>query len=465
MSGRLTLSLVSHTNVGKTTLARTLLGKDVGEVRDRAHVTEESTRHVLVTDADGGELVLWDTPGFGDSARLLARLRASEEPLKAFFAQTWDRLADRPLWCGQQAARNVRDEADCVLYLVNGAENPEDAGYVHAELELLAWIGRPVLLLLNQTGPPREAGERRAEEDAWRTRCEGFDIVRGVLGLDAFTRCWVQEGALLEAVREALPLERRSACDPLLEAWMDERRVRWRTAMSLIAKELWRAGDDREELEEGALRAGRRRGMERLAARLENGLGRALDELIELHGIEGRGRAELRTALKDFAATGGGLSPRKLGLRGAVISGFIGGLAADLASGGFSLGGGMLLGAAGGWLAGHGAGRAVEWVSGKEHPCVEWTPGLLERLAQELLLRYLAVAHFGRGQGNWRDGQGPGFWSEHVARALAERSEEFTGALETGRADGGGPAALEAVLTDATRAALVACYPRAARLL
>ena len=28
------LSLVSHTNVGKTTLARTLLGRDVGEVRD-----------------------------------------------------------------------------------------------------------------------------------------------------------------------------------------------------------------------------------------------------------------------------------------------------------------------------------------------------------------------------------------------------------------------------------------------
>jgi 50S ribosomal subunit-associated GTPase HflX len=28
-----TLSLVSHTNAGKTTLARTLLGRDVGEVR------------------------------------------------------------------------------------------------------------------------------------------------------------------------------------------------------------------------------------------------------------------------------------------------------------------------------------------------------------------------------------------------------------------------------------------------
>ena len=36
------LSLISHTNAGKTTLARTLLQRDVGEVRDAPHVTEFS---------------------------------------------------------------------------------------------------------------------------------------------------------------------------------------------------------------------------------------------------------------------------------------------------------------------------------------------------------------------------------------------------------------------------------------
>ena len=40
-----TLSLISHTNVGKTTLARTLLRRDVGEVLDQAHVTEVSEAH------------------------------------------------------------------------------------------------------------------------------------------------------------------------------------------------------------------------------------------------------------------------------------------------------------------------------------------------------------------------------------------------------------------------------------
>ena len=36
------LSLVSHTNVGKTTLMRTLTRQDIGEVADRPHVTEEA---------------------------------------------------------------------------------------------------------------------------------------------------------------------------------------------------------------------------------------------------------------------------------------------------------------------------------------------------------------------------------------------------------------------------------------
>jgi predicted GTPase len=68
------LSLLSHTNVGKTTLARTLLREDIGEVADRAHVTDVPEGHALITTPEGDTLVLWDTPGFGDSARLLRRL-------------------------------------------------------------------------------------------------------------------------------------------------------------------------------------------------------------------------------------------------------------------------------------------------------------------------------------------------------------------------------------------------------
>ena len=155
------LSLISHTNAGKTTLARTLLGRDVGEVRDAPHVTDMSDAYTMIDTPDGCALRLWDTPGFGDTARLLKRLKQSGNPVGWVLSQVWDRYADRPLWCGQQAMRNARDEADIVLYLVNAAESPQDAGYVALEMEILAWIGKPVILLLNQMGR-RATGRRNA---------------------------------------------------------------------------------------------------------------------------------------------------------------------------------------------------------------------------------------------------------------------------------------------------------------
>ena len=57
-AGTVSLSLVSHTNAGKTTLARTLLGRDIGEVRDAPHVTEFADAHVLVETAAGERLLL-----------------------------------------------------------------------------------------------------------------------------------------------------------------------------------------------------------------------------------------------------------------------------------------------------------------------------------------------------------------------------------------------------------------------
>ena len=116
-----TLSLISHTNNGKTTLARTLLREDIGEVRDAPHVTLFNNAHTLLEDA-GSLLRLWDTPGFGDSARLLKRLKRERNPVLWFLTQTWDRIMDRQLWCSQQALKNVREDADVVLYLVNAAE-------------------------------------------------------------------------------------------------------------------------------------------------------------------------------------------------------------------------------------------------------------------------------------------------------------------------------------------------------
>jgi hypothetical protein len=108
MPDAIALSLISHTNAGKTTLARTLLARDVGEVRDAPHVTTTAAEYPLLETPEGDRLLLWDTPGFGDSARLAKRLGQQGNPIGWFLTQVWDRLSDRPFYLTQLAVRNVR---------------------------------------------------------------------------------------------------------------------------------------------------------------------------------------------------------------------------------------------------------------------------------------------------------------------------------------------------------------------
>ena len=471
MSARtLSLTLLSHTNVGKTTLARTLLRKDVGEVLDEAHVTDEATRHLLLEGPAGERLELWDTPGFGDSLRLLKTLRDHDEPLQWIEAQAFDRHAQRALYCDREALLGVRDESDVVLYLVNASERPEDAGYVDSELELLSWVDRPVLLLLNQTGPPRSL-ELADDEERWRAATSKWRIVRGVLGLDAFTRCWVQEGRLFEEVRRVVGEEQRELAGTLLEAWRRDRLAVFRESMELFAGELLRAAADEEPVVEGAWGNDRTQAMRALAARMEEGSSSVLDRLIALHGIEGRGSVEFRSAVDDFKSRHERLAPKRWGLLGGVATGLVTGLGADLASGGLSLGGGMILGGLAGGFGAAGIAKAYNTVRGDDEARLRWSGEVLNRSAGHLLLRYLAVAHFGRGRGSWREREVPSFWRRAVSEAVESRSVYFKGVWKEARGQTSEEelralrARLVPLFSGAAREVLSGFYPDASHLI
>ena len=413
----LTLSLISHTNVGKTTLTRTLLGRDVGEVRDEAHVTLESERHVLLETPEA-RLLLWDTPGFGDSARLLARLRKQGSPLGWFLHQVWDRLRDRPLYSSQQALRNVSEEADVVLYLVNASEDPEAAGYVAPELEILSYVERPILVLLNQTGPPgSDTGPAHA---AWQAALEPWSQVRGLLPLDAFSRCWVQEGVLFERLADCLPPERRDAMEALARAWGAQHRGRFERSVERMARTLVETALDREPTR-GNLAGAMDRGpaMKALAERQAQREQALWDAVLADHHIEGQAALELRRAIQDFEVQGAApLTPKGGAVLGGLLTGALSGLAADALSGGLTLGGGMIAGGLLGALGGAGLTRAYRLLKGEEDPGVAWSPEALRELAERSLVRYLAVAHFGRGRGDWREEAEPERWRLAAARCL-----------------------------------------------
>ena len=556
----LSLSLVSHTNVGKTTLARTLLGRDVGEVRDEAHVTTSADAHPLIETEMGDRLLLWDTPGFGDSVRLARRLALADKPLGWLMTEVWDRWRDRAFWASQHAIRHVLDQADVALYLVNAAEAPEDAAYLAPELHVLALLGKPVIVLLNQLGAPGSAADEARQVQRWRSHLAGLDglagsvvsvvsggsggsggsgvsgvsgvsagppgdgaaagarpsPVRAVLPLDAFAHCWLQEAVLLQAVAQALPGDAQPAMARLDAAWRRRQHATWHAAMAVLAERLARAALDRERVPSAGWLAPLRtplrklggllgwggdaaaspqaQAMAALAARLDADIRRSTEALIRLHRLQGRATGEVLAQLAQHFARREPVSEGKAALWGGAVTGALAGLKADLATGGLTLGGGLLAGGVLGALGAAGAARGVNHIRGIDAALLAWDDAVLAALLRSALLGYLAVAHHGRGRGDWRQGDAPPAWVDAVEGALAAQAQSLArlwqqrqGLLAQAPAteqplldDEGRPlpppaaaalappadfaAALQAVLTQTSAAALAQLYPDAAAL-
>ena len=412
--------------------------------------------------------------------RLLRRLQQGGNPLGWFLTQVWDRHVDRPFFSSQQAIRNVRDEADVVLYLVNAGEDPASAGYVDAEMQVLGWIAKPAIVLLNQLGPPRPAAEERADVSRWATHLAAYPWVRNTIAFDAFARCWVLEHRLLESIGVALPADRQAGFARLADAWRTRNRVTFEQSMRILAQQLATTATDAVTVPTTGLRDAARSwlgsllrpgertdaaadaAMGELARRLDVEVRRATDQLIELHGLSGRAAAEILQRMGAEFAVDKAADPGKASVIGAALSGALGGLAADLAAGGLTFGAGALLGGVLGAASARGLASAYNLARGSDATSVRWSPEFMTGRVSGAVLRYLAVAHFGRGRGDFVAGEYPPHWGPLVEQAVA-RHRAVLGHVwsEAHRADG--PAGLEsrlrAPLETIVAEVLAALYP------
>lgn len=178
MSTPLKLAVVGHTNVGKTSLLRTLTRDvDFGEVSHRP----STTRHVegARLSVDGQPLLeLYDTPGLEDAIALLDYLERLDRPGERLDGPA--RLAR--FLEGSEARQRFEQEAkvlrqlqacDAGLYVIDARE-PVLAKY-RDELAVLGSCGKPLLPVLNFV----TSAQQREEE--WRE-------VLARLGLHALVR-------------------------------------------------------------------------------------------------------------------------------------------------------------------------------------------------------------------------------------------------------------------------------------
>ena len=118
------------------------------------------------------------------------------------------------------------------------------------------------------------------------------------------------------------------------------------------------------------------------------------------------------------------VDPRGAAVAGAIGTGAAGGLATDLATGGLSMGLGTLIGSVVGALGGAGIALAYNHKKDASGIIVTWSDGAIKNFFIDAVLLYLAIAHFGRGRGNWVESEYPPFWRTAVDEVLDEMKPE-----------------------------------------
>jgi hypothetical protein len=375
------LAVVGHTNVGKTSLLRTLTG-DVhfGEVSHRP----STTRHVegARLSVEGHPVLeLYDTPGLEDAIALLDHLERLERP--------GERL-DGPARLGrflegsearqrfEQEAKVLRQllDSDAGFYVIDARE-PVLSKY-RDELEVLAGCGKPLLPVLNfvTSSEHREPDWREALSRLGLHALVRFDSVAPPE--DGGRRLYESLALMLESARPQL--------ERLIRDQDAQRNARQHSATQLIADMLIDCAACRRSVEtDAALEA---QAVEALRQMIRQREQRCVDALLKLYAFRKDDVTTSDLPLLDGRWGDDLFNPetlKQLGVRvgGGVAAGAAAGAGVDLLVGGVTLGAAALVGAI--------AGGAVQTARSYGGRLLGKLKGRRELTVDEGVLRLLAL--------------------------------------------------------------------------
>ncbi|MGE0497549.1 MAG: DUF3482 domain-containing protein [Ramlibacter sp.] len=367
-------------------------------------------------------------------------------------------------------------QADVLLQVVGQASDLETAP--------AAWpAGRPVLLLVRTPAGEEAAPPGQQALQALAERLQGRqEAVRAVLPFAAFARCWVQEGAWLDAMARCVPRASAQGWARLAQAWQARNQTRLDRAMALMAVELLGAAGQSQRVdsaplsvkslvsgaERDAQEQARKAAMAAVVLRLQRADAETFAQLLSLHGIEASAAGALESRLEEKFAVQAAVNSPQAGMAGAATGAAMG-ASVDLLTGGLTLGAAAALGA----LVGGGAaflGAAWKNRTGEQGvTTVRLSDDMLQALCEAALLRYLAIIHWGRGPAAARLGDFRPEWRSEVVAAVAARRGELLALWASARAAGGqrldGEPGMEPTaeladqLKDITRRLLARLYP------
>ncbi|MBX8519994.1 GTPase/DUF3482 domain-containing protein [Pseudomonas cichorii] len=432
----LKLAVVGHTNVGKTSLLRTLT-RDIGfgEVSHRP----STTRHVegARLSVEGQALLeLYDTPGLEDAIALLDYLERLDRPGErldgpARLARFLESSEARQRF--EQEAKVLRQllDSDAGLYVIDARE-PILSKY-RDELAVLASCGKPLLPVLNFVSSPQQ------REPDWREALSRLGL-HALVRFDSVAPPEDGERRLYESL--ALMMESaRPQLERLIEDQQAQRKARRHSAARLIAEMLIDCAACRRSVDTDAQQE--QKAIEELRKAIRQREQRCVEALLKLYAFRTQDASAADLPLLDGRWGDDLFNPetlKQLGVRvgGGVAAGAAAGAGVDLLVGGITLGAAALVGAiAGGALqtARSYGGRLLGKLKGQRELTVDDAVLRLLALRQQHLLQALDV----RGHAAmdsievsepqdkaWREGKLPD--AVHKARAHPQWSSLNPGA-------------------------------------
>ncbi|WP_439857440.1 GTPase/DUF3482 domain-containing protein [Pseudomonas syringae] len=386
------LAVVGHTNVGKTSLLRTLTGDvSFGEVSHRP----STTRHVegARLSVDGEALVeLYDTPGLEDAIALLDYLERLDRP-----GERLDGPARLTRFLeGSEARQRFEQEAkvmrqlldsDAGLYVIDARE-PVLAKY-RDELAVLASCGKPLLPVLNFVSAQqhREPEWREALSRLGLHALVRFDSVAPPE--DGGRRLYESLALLLESARPRL--------ERLIDDQEKQRTAKRHSAARLIAELLIDCAACRRSVETTADQE--QQAVETLRKAVRQREQQCVEALLKLYAFRKGDVSSSDLPLMDGRWGDDLFNPETLKLMGVrvgggVAAGAAAGAGVDLMVGGVTLGAAALVGAiAGGALstARSYGGRLLGKLKGRRELTVDDAVLRLLALRQRHLLLALGV--------------------------------------------------------------------------
>ncbi|GFM72368.1 GTPase SAR1 [Pseudomonas cichorii] len=398
----LKLAVVGHTNVGKTSLLRTLTrDSGFGEVSHRP----STTRHVegARLSVEGQALLeLYDTPGLEDAIALLDYLERLDRPGErldgpARLARFLESSEARQRF--EQEAKVLRQllDSDAGLYVIDARE-PILSKY-RDELAVLASCGKPLLPVLNFVSSPQQ------REPDWREALSRLGL-HALVRFDSVAPPEDGERRLYESL--ALMMESaRPQLERLIADQQAQRKARRHSAARLIAELLIDCAACRRSVETDAQQE--QKAIEELRKIIRQREQRCVEALLKLYAFRAQDASAADLPLLDGRWGDDLFNPetlRQLGVRvgGGVAAGAAAGAGVDLLVGGITLGAAALAGAI--------AGGALQTVRSYGGRLLGKLKGQRELTVDDAVLRLLALRQ------------------HHLLQALEARGHAAMGSIE-----------------------------------